>query len=50
MRKTAKPVAEGLRQFWSYARRDLAASEPLRLAFLRRRLARQWTGAQGRRW
>lgn len=41
MRGTRKPVAEGLRQFWVFARRDLAKSEPLRLAALRRRLARR---------
>lgn len=50
MREKPKPVTPGLRLFWAYARRDLAASEPLRLAVLRRRLARQWTGAQGRTW
>lgn len=49
MRKTRKPVAEGLRLFWAYARRDLAASEPLRLAALRRRLASGRRGAQGGR-
>jgi hypothetical protein len=39
MRGKRKPVAEGLRQFWVFARRDLAQSEPVRLAALRRRLA-----------
>lgn len=49
MRKTRKPVAEGLRQFWAFARRDLAMTEPVRLAALRRRLACRRTRAQGSR-
>ena len=47
-RRTPVPVAPGLRLFWAYARRDLAQSEPLRLAALRRRLACRRTGAQRR--
>jgi hypothetical protein len=39
MRGKPKPVTPGLRLFWAYARRDLAMTEPLRLAALRRRLA-----------
>ena len=46
MREKPKTVTPGLRLFWAYARRDLAASEPLRLAVLRRRLANGRRGAQ----
>ena len=49
MRKTRKPVADGLRLFWAYARRDLAMTEPVRLAALRLRLACRRTGARGSR-